>query len=73
MLPARLEEWIPDLEPADIGQGYPCVKEDGTEFNNDDLQRLTKEMRPIARKLADDTDLSHYQPVYDVDQKNVPC
>ena len=22
--------WIPDLEPIDIGQGYPSVKEDGT-------------------------------------------
>ena len=58
--------WIPDLELADIGQGYPSVKEDGTNFNNDDLRRLTKEMRPIASKLADDTYLSHYQLVYDV-------
>ena len=29
--------WIPDLEPSDIGRGYPGVKEDGAEFNNDDL------------------------------------
>ena len=29
--------WIPDLEPSDIGSGYPGVKEDGSEFNNDDL------------------------------------
>ena len=29
-------------------------------------------MRPIASKLADDTDLSHYQPVYDVEGKRQP-
>ena len=29
--------WIPDLEPSDIGSGYPGVKEDGSEFNNDNL------------------------------------
>ena len=33
----RAKAWISDLEPADIGQGYPSVKEDGTNFNNDDL------------------------------------
>ena len=68
----RAKAWIPDLQPADIVQGYPSVKEDGTNFNNDDLRRLTKEMRPIASKLADDTDLSHYQPVYDVEGKRQP-
>ena len=30
-------------------------------------------MRPIASKLADEMDLSHYQPVYDVDQKIYPA
>ena len=69
----RAKAWIPDLEPADIGQGYPSVKEDGTNFNNDDLRRLTKEMRPITSKLANDIDLSHYQPVYDVEGKRHPA
>ena len=65
----RAKAWIPDLEPADIIKGYPGVKEDGSDFNNDDLRRLTKEMRPIASKLAEDTDLSHFQPVYDAKGK----
>ena len=69
----RAKAWILDLEPADIIKGYPGVKEDGSDFNNDDLRRLTKEMRPIASKLADDTDLSHYQPVYDVEGKRQPA
>ena len=49
------------------------MKEDGTNFNNDDLRRLTKEMRPIASKLADDIDLSHFQPDYDAEGKRQPA
>ena len=65
----RAKAWIPDLEPSDIGKGYPGVKEDSSEFNNDDLRRLAREMRPISSKLAEEMDLSHYHPVYDADQK----
>ena len=69
----RAKAWIPDLEPADIIKGYPGVKEDGSDFNNDDLRRLIKEMRPIASKLAEDTYLSHFQPVYDAEGKRQPA
>lgn len=44
----RAKAWISDLEADDIIKGYSGVKEDSSDFNNDDLQRLTKEMRPIA-------------------------
>ena len=33
----RAKAWIPDLEANDIIKGYPGVKEDGSNFNNDDL------------------------------------
>ena len=33
----RAKAWIPDLDPADIGNGYPSIKEDGSDFDNDDL------------------------------------
>ena len=69
----RTKAWIPDLEPADIIKGYLGVKEDGSDLNNDDLRRLTKEMRPIASKLAQDTDLSHFQPVYNAEGKRQPA
>ena len=65
----RAKAWIPDLDSADIGRVYPRIKEDGSEFDNDDLRALTKEMHPLASKLAKETDLSHYQPVYDADNK----
>ena len=68
----RAKAWIPYLEANDIIKGYPGVKEDGSNFDNDDLRRLTKQMRPVASKLADDTDLSHFQPVYDAEGKRQP-
>ena len=69
----RAKAWIPDLEVEDIIKGYPGVKEDGSNFENDDLWRLTKQMRPAASKLADDTDLSHFQPFYDAEGKRQPA
>ena len=69
----RAKAWIPDLEAEDIIKGYPGVKEDSSNFDNDDLQRLTKQMRPAASKLAKDTDLSHFQPFYDAEGKRQPA
>ena len=69
----QAKAWIPDLEADDIIKGYPGVKEDGSKFDNDDLRQLTKQMRPVASKLADDTDLSHFQPVYDAEGKRQPA
>ena len=33
----RAKAWVPDLDPVDVGKGYPSLKEDGSEFDNDDL------------------------------------
>ena len=34
----RAKAWGPDLDPVDVGKGYPSLKEDGSEFGNDDLE-----------------------------------
>ena len=49
----RAKACISDLDPEDIGNDYPSQKEDGSAFDNDDLRRLTREMRPLASKLAE--------------------
>ena len=54
-----------------IRHGYPSIKEDGSEFDNEDLRALTREMRPLASKLAGETDLSFYQSIYDGHNKRV--
>ncbi|KAM3312594.1 hypothetical protein ACQJBY_032458 [Aegilops geniculata] len=67
----RAKAWISDLDLEDIGNGYPSQKEDGSDFDNDDLRALTREMRPLASKLAEDADLSYYQSIYDANNKRV--
>ena len=67
----RAKAWVSDLDPVDVGKGYPSLREDGSDFDNDDLRALTREMHPLASKLAEETDLSHYQSIYDADNKRV--
>ncbi|XP_044361643.1 uncharacterized protein [Triticum aestivum] len=67
----RAKAWISDLNPADLANVYPSIKEDGSEFDVDALGALTREMRPLASKLAEETNLSHYQPIYDANNKRV--
>ena len=67
----RAKAWIADLDPEDIRNGYPSQKEDGSEFDNDALRALTKEMRPLASKLAEETDLSFHRSIYDTENKRI--
>ena len=67
----RAKASIADLDPKDIGNGYPSQKEDVSEFDNDALRALTKEMRPLASKLAEETDLSFHLSIYDADNKRI--
>ena len=67
----RAKAWIADLDPEDIGNGYPSQKEDGSYFDEDALKALTKEMRPLASKLAEETDLSYHRSIYDADNRRI--
>ena len=58
----RAKAWIADLDPVDIGDGYPSQQEDMSEFGNEALKALTKEMRPLASQLAEVVDLSIHHP-----------
>ena len=62
---------MPDLDPVDVAKGFPSLKEDGSEFGNDDLRAINWEVRPLACQLAEEADLSHYQASYDVNNKRV--
>ncbi|KAM3385803.1 hypothetical protein ACQJBY_009493 [Aegilops geniculata] len=67
----RAKAWVPGLDPEDVSKGYPSLKEDGSEFGNDDLRAINREVRPLACQLAEEADLSHYQASYDVHNKRV--
>ena len=33
----RAKAWVPDFDPIEAAQGYPSLKEDGSEFSEADL------------------------------------
>ena len=68
---SRAKAWQVDLDPEDLANGCPSVKEDGSPFNADDFAQIAREMRPLASKLAKETDLSQYQVAYDAENKKV--
>ncbi|XP_044333682.1 uncharacterized protein [Triticum aestivum] len=67
----RAKAWVPDLDPEDVSKGYPSLKEDGSEFGNEELRAINQEVRPLACQLAEEGDLSHYQASYDIHNKRV--
>ena len=52
-----------------MGKGFPSLREDVSEFDNDALRVITREMHPLACQLAEEADLSYYQASYDVNNK----
>ena len=41
----RAEAWVPDLDLEGVSKGYPSLKEDGSEFGNEDLRAINREVR----------------------------
>ena len=68
---SRAKAWLPELDPAEVATGYPSLKEDGTPFDQQDFAACVKEIRPHATVIADETNLSKYQPAYDVDNQKM--
>ena len=54
-----------------MAKGYPSLKEDRSEFGNDDLRAINLEVHTLACQLAEEADLSYYQASYDVNNKRV--
>ena len=69
----RAKAWVPDFDPVEAAQGYPSLKEDGSEFNAEDLRAINRAVRPLACQLAEEADLSHYQAQYNDENKRVPA
>src|SRR3954471_3454048 len=67
----RAKAWVPDFDPVEAAQGYPSLKEDGSEFNEEDLRAINREVRPLACQLAEEADLSHYQAQYNDQNRRV--
>lgn len=68
---SRAKAWQAELDPAEMATGYPSLKEDVSPFDEKDFAKCVKEMRPLASKLAEETDLSRYQSAYTMENAKV--
>src|SRR3954470_262557 len=67
----RAKAWVPDFDPVEAAQGYPSLKEDGSEFDEEELRKINREVRPLACQLVEEANLSHYQAQYNDQNKRV--
>ena len=61
---SQAKAWQTDLDPAELASGCPSYKEDGTPFTADEFVVCVMEVRPLASKLAEESNLSRYQAAY---------
>src|SRR3954464_3576008 len=67
----RAKAWVPDFDPVEAAQGYPSLKEDGSEFDEEELRRINRAVRPLACQLVEEADLTYYQAQYNDQNKRV--
>ena len=63
--------WQAELDPEEMATGCPSFKDDGSPFDASDFTKCVKEMRLLASKLAEETDLSKYQAAYTKENEKV--
>ena len=68
---SQAKAWQAELDPAELATGCPRLKEVGSPFGKDDFAARMKETRPLARQLAEETDLSKYQVAYMAENSKV--
>lgn len=68
---SRAKAWQAELDLEELATGYPSLKEDGSPFLAEDFTKCVREMRPLASKLAEETDLSKYQAAYTKENSKV--
>ena len=68
---SRAKAGVPKLDPADVASGYPSLKEDGTSFDQRDFVACVKEICLHATIIAEETNLTKYQPAYDADKQKM--
>ena len=67
----RAKAWIADLDPVDLAKGFPSTQENGADFDDASLKRVTREMRPLTSQLAEDANLTVHRSFYDANNKRV--
>ncbi|KAI5006014.1 hypothetical protein ZWY2020_033257 [Hordeum vulgare] len=68
---SRCLAYAPELKPEEITGGFLELKDDRSEFIEEDYHRCVKESRFAATQLAAGLDLAKYQAAYDEHSKRV--
>ncbi|KAI5000653.1 hypothetical protein ZWY2020_005242 [Hordeum vulgare] len=68
---SRCLAYAPEINPEEVAPGFPQLKDDGSEFVEEDYQRVVKDSRLAATQLAASLDLSRHQAAYDSKNKKV--
>lgn len=68
---SRCLAYAPELKPEEVATGYPKLKDDESEFTEEDYHRVVKESRSMATQLTSILDLNKYQGAYDDNNKKV--
>ena len=68
---SRCLAYAPEINPEEVAAGFPQLKDDWSEFVEEDYQRVVKDSRLAATQLAASLDLSKYQAAYDSKNKRV--
>src|SRR3954470_3236205 len=67
----RAKAWVPDFDQVEAAQGYPSLKEDGSKFDEEELRKINRAVRPLAGQLVEEANLTHYQAQYNDQNKRV--
>ena len=68
---SRCLVYAPEINVEEVAAGFPQLKDDGSEFVEEDYQRVVKDSRLATTQLAASLDLSRYQAAYDSENKKV--
>ncbi|KAI4969612.1 hypothetical protein ZWY2020_000526 [Hordeum vulgare] len=68
---SRCLAYAPEINLEEVAAGFPQLKDDGSEFVEEDYQKVVKDSRMAATQLAASLDLTKYQAAYDDKNKKI--
>ena len=68
---SRCLAYAPKINLEEVAAGFPQLKDDGSEFVEEDYQKVVKDSRLAATQLAASLDLTKYQAAYDDKNKKI--
>ncbi|KAI5018704.1 hypothetical protein ZWY2020_043592 [Hordeum vulgare] len=68
---SRCLAYAPEINLEEVAAGFPQLKDDGSDFVEEDYHKVVKDSRLAATQLAASLDLTKYQAAYDDKNKKI--